>query len=180
CADCGTRLEGAKICPKCGLELPEETPTTVEEANAKKKSAPKSAPKSGNDSTWDSLEEIISVGGWLSLYLLIIAALVLILQVILNFIAGKTFLGILNTIGTVFTIYTIFTYGRIYSKKCKDKDWKFLMTDIFVIGKFRIPKMLAFGVLLAIFAQGWGGFLVYSTAFLIFFLSPEKGTHKWQ
>ena len=179
CAECGSRLEGAKICPKCGVEVPEETPTTVEEANAKKKSAPKSVPKSGNDSTWDSFEEIISVGGWLSWFLLIFAALLLIVQVILNFIGGKTFLGILYTISTVFTIYTIFTYGRIYSTKCKAKDWKFLMTDIFTIGKFRIPKMLAFGVLLFFFAQGWGGFLVYATAFLIYFLSPEKGTHKW-
>jgi len=180
CADCGTRLEGAKICPKCGLELPEDTPTTVEEADAKKKSTQKSAPKSGNDSTWDSLEEIISVGGWLSWFLLMFAVIALIWQIFTSFGNSNIFLGIWYILSALFTIYVIITYGRVYSNKCKAKDWKFLMTDIFTIGSYRIPKMLAFGVLLAIFTQGWGGFLVYTSAFLIFFLSPEKGTHKWK
>ena len=178
CGECGSRLEGAKICPKCGFEVPEETPTTAEEANISAKK--KSTPKSGDNSTWDSLEEIISIGGWLSWFLLMFAVLGLIIQIFFNFFNGNTFWGIWYILSAVFTIYVIITYGKIYSDKCKAKDWKFLMTDIVIIGKFRIPKMLAFGVLLFFLAQGWGGFLVYITAFLIYFLSPEKGTHKWQ
>ena len=180
CADCGTRLEGAKICPKCGLELSEDTPTTVEEADAKKKSTPKSAPKSGDDSTWESIEDVISIGGWLSWFFLMFAVIYLIWRVIANFGNRNIFAGIWYIASALFTIYVILTYGKIYSDKCKTKDWKFLMTDIFTLGSYRIPKMLAFGVLLAIFTQGWGGFLVYTSAFLIYFLSPEKGTHKWK
>ena len=180
CPECGTRLEKATICPKCGFEIP-EAPEPAKKASTSK--TKKSAPKSGDDSTWNSLEEIISVGGWLSWFLLMIAAIVMIVQVILYFIRGGgwyIFLGIWYIFSTLFLIYTIVTYGKIYSDKCKAKDWKFLMTDIITIGKFQIPKMLAYGVLLFIFSQGWGGFLVYVTAFLIYFLSPEKGTHKWQ
>jgi len=177
CQECGTRLEKAKICPKCGFEAP-EAPEPTEKAGTS--GSKKSTPKSGNDSTWNSLEEIISIGGWLSWFLLMLAALVLIVQVILYFIGGSVFWGIWYIFSALFLVYTIITYGKIYSEKCKAKDWKFLMTDIITIGKYRIPKMLAYGVLLFIFSQGWGGFLVYVTAFLIYFLSPEKGTHKWQ
>lgn len=178
CPECGTKLEGATVCPKCGFDLSAVPPKLVKMASTS--GSKTSKPKSGDNSTWDSLEEIISIGGWLSWFLLMFAVLGLIIQIFFNFFNGNTFWGIWYILSAVFTIYVIITYGKIYSDKCKAKDWKFLMTDIVIIGKFRIPKMLAFGVLLFFLAQGWGGFLVYVTAFLIYFLSPEKGTHKWQ
>ena len=172
CAECGSRLEGAKICPKCGVEVPEETPTSVEEASSSAKK--KVAQKSGDGSTWDSLEDIISIGGWLSWFLLMLAAIGMIIQIFTNFGKGYIFWGIWYTLSTLFTVYTIITYGKVYSDKCKAKDWEFLMTDMLIIGTLEIPKMLAFAVLLFIFTQFWGGFLVYASAFLIYFFYPKK------
>ena len=176
CADCGTRLEGAKICPKCGLELSEDTPTTAEEANKMqaKKSAKKSAPKTRDDSTWKSLENVIAFVGRFSWIILAIIAFFLIILAILNFIGDIIGGGIFKLVGVAIMAYLVWTYGRIYAQKSKEKDWSFLVNDVLVIGSFRIPKMLAYGLVVCIFSYGFGVILIVLPALLIMYMGPEE------
>lgn len=61
-----------------------------------------------------------------------------------------------------------------FSKTCADKDWNFLVNDVIKFGSLRVPKMLFFGILIAVFSNGWGaaGFLI--PAILIFVIQPVK------
>ena len=172
CSECGSRLEGAKICPKCGFEVPEETPTTAEEASkiAKKKSAPKSR----DDSTWKSLEDIISFVGKFSWIILAVIAFFMIIGAIFSFIGSGIPLGIYNLLSVAIMAYLVWTYGRIYAQKCKEKDWSFLVNDVLVIGSVQIPKMLAYGILICIFTYGTGIVLVVLPALLTMFMGPEE------
>lgn len=176
CADCGTRLEGAKICPKCGLELPEETPTTAEEANKMqaKKVAQKSTPKIRDDSTWKSLEDVISFIGRYSWIILAFIAVILIILAILSFIASGILEGIWNILSVAIMAYLVWTYGKVYSQKSKEKDWSFLLNDVLVIGSFRIPKMLAYGIVISFFTYGTAVILIVAPALLIMYMGPEE------
>ncbi len=180
CADCGTRLEGAKICPKCGLELSEETPTTAEEANKMqaKKVAQKSAPKTRDDSTWKSLEDIISFVGRFSWIILAIIAFFLVLGAILGIIGSKIGIAVFQLLSVAIMVYLVWTYGKIYAQKCKEKDWSFLVNDVLVIGSFRIPKMLAYGIVMCFFTYGTAIILIVAPALLIIFMGPEEFSWK--
>jgi len=172
CAECGSRLEGAKICPKCGVEVPEETPTTVEEAITVAKK--KSVPRTRDDSTWKSLEDIISFLGKFSWIILAIIAIGLIIAAIVSFIASGIFAGIWNLISVAIMAYLVWTYGKIYAQKCKEKDWSFLVNDVLVIGSFQMPKMLAYGIVISIFTYGTAIILIVAPALLIIFMGPEE------
>ena len=172
CAECGSRLEGAKICPKCGVEVPEETPTTVEEAITVAKK--KSVPRTRDDSTWKSLEDIISFLGKFSWIILAIIAIGLIIAAIVSFIASGFFAGIWNLISVAMMAYLVWTYGKIYAQKCKEKDWSFLVNDVLVIGSFQMPKMLAYGIVISIFTYGTAIILIVAPALLIIFMGPEE------
>lgn len=176
CGECGTRLEGAKICPKCGFEVPEETPTTAEEASKSvtKKSTKKSAPRSRDDNTWKSFEEIISFVGKFSWIILAIIAFILIIGAIFSFIADGIVLGIYNLISVAIMAYLVWTYGKIYAAKSKEKDWSFLVNDVLVIGSFQLPKMLAYGIVISIFTYGTAVILIVAPALLIIFIGPEE------
>ena len=184
CPECGQRLEGAKICPKCGFEIPEETPTTAEEASksvtkkATKKATKKSTPRSGDDSTWKSLENIISFVGKFSWIILAIIAIWLIIGAIINFLGDIIGWGIVQLVGVAIMAYLVWTYGKIYSQKCKEKDWSFLVNDVLVIGSFQMPKMLAYGIVVAFITYGTGVILIVLPALLIIFAGPEEFSWK--
>ncbi|QEE15835.1 zinc ribbon domain-containing protein [Promethearchaeum syntrophicum] len=172
CPECGQRLEGAKVCPKCGHDIPEETPTTVEEASkiAKKKATPRTR----DDSTWKSLEEFVSFLGKFSWIILAIISIFLIIGAIISFIGGGIFAGVWNLLSVVAMAYLVWTYGKIYAEKSKEKDWSFLVNDVFVIGSIQIPKMLAYGIIVAICTYSAGVVLIVLPALLIMFMGPEE------
>ena len=71
-------------------------------------------------------------------------------------------------------VYLVWTYGKIYAQKCKEKDWSFLVNDVLVIGSFRIPKMLAYGIIMCFFTYGTAIILIVAPALLIIFMGPEE------
>jgi len=176
CPECGQRLEGAKICPKCGFEIPEETPTTAEEASKSvtKKATKKSTPRSGDDSTWKSLEDVIAFVGRFSWIILAFIAVILIIIAILSFIGSGIIAGIWSLLSVAIMAYLVWTYGKVYSQKCKEKDWSFLVNDVLVIGSIQIPKMLAYGIVICIFTYGTGIILIVLPALLTMFMGPEE------
>jgi len=172
CPECGERLEGAKVCPKCGHDIPEETPTTVEEASTVAKK--KSIPRTRDDSTWKSLEDIISFVGKFSWIILAFIAFWLVFWAILSFIGSGIVTGVWNLLSVAIMAYLVWTYGKIYAQKCKEKDWSFLVNDVLVIGSIKIPKMLVYGILICIFTYGTGIILIVLPALLTMFMGPEE------
>ena len=171
CAECGSRLEGAKICPKCGAELV-EAPEPAKEVSTTKST--KSTPKTRDESTWKSLEDVISFLGKFSWIILAIIAIGLIIVAIFSFIADGIFAGIWNLLSVAVMAYLVWTYGKIYAQKSKEKDWSFLVNDVLVIGSFRIPKMLAYGIVISIFTYGTAIILIVAPSLLIIFMGPEE------
>ena len=176
CPECGTRLEGAKICPKCGYEMPDEPPKPTKKASTS--GSKKSTPRSGDDSTWKSLEGIISFVGKFSWIILAIIAVFLIIGAILNFLADIIGWGIIQLVGVAIMAYLVWTYGKIYAQKCKEKDWSFLVNDVMVLGSIQIPKMLLYGIVVAFITYGTGVVLIVLPALLIIFAGPEE--YSWK
>src|SRR5271157_3411335 len=70
-------------------------------------------------------------------------------------------------------ITVVYVYKPI-TAACKKRDWEFLFNDIYNFGKFRMPKMLFFGILLEVFSYGYAGVLVLVPAMLLIFVGPAK------
>lgn len=177
CPECGTQLDGATVCPKCGFDLVAAPPKPAKKASTSG-SKKKSTPRSGDDSTWKSLENIISFVGKFSWIILAIIAFFLILGAIINFLGDIIGWGIVQLVGVAIMAYLVWTYGKIYSKKCKEKDWSFLVNDVLVIGSFQMPKMLAYGIVVAFITYGTGVILIVLPALLIIFAGPEEFSWK--
>ncbi|MHA1721200.1 MAG: hypothetical protein ACTSWX_12835 [Promethearchaeota archaeon] len=174
CPECGTALNGAIICPKCGFDLGKAPAKPAKKANTG--GAKKSKPKTRDDSTWKSLEGIISFVGHFSWIILAIIAVFMIIGAILGFILGGSGIatGVYNLLSVAIMAYLVWTYGKIYSQKSNEKDWSFLVNDVLVLGSLRIPKMLAYGIVICIFTYGTGIILIVAPALLIIFLGPEE------
>lgn len=177
CPECGTQLDGATVCPKCGFDLVAAPPKPAKKASTSG-SKKKSTPRSGDDSTWKSLEDIISFVGKFSWIILAIIAIWLIIGAIINFLGDIIGWGIIQLVGVAIMAYLVWTYGKIYSQKCKEKDWSFLVNDVLVIGSFQMPKMLAYGIVVAFITYGTGVIFIVLPALLIIFAGPEEFSWK--
>ena len=179
CPECGTVLEGATVCPKCGFDLTAAPSKPAKKAKkASTSGSKKSAPRSGDNSTFKSLENIISFVGKFSWIILAIISIFLIIGAIVNFFEDIIGWGIVKLVGVAIMAYLIWTYGKIYAQKCKEKDWSFLVNDVMVLGSIRIPKMLLYGIVVALITYGMGVILIILPALLIIFAGPEEFSWK--
>ncbi len=179
CPECGTQLEGTTVCPKCGFDLAAAPPKPVKTAKkASTSGSKKSKPKTGDNSTWNSLEDIISFVGKFSWIILAIIAIFSIIGAILSFIGDALGMGIIQLVGVAIMAYLVWTYGKIYAQKCKEKDWSFLVNDVMVIGSIQIPKMLLYGIVVSFITYGMGVILIILPALLIIFAGPEE--YSWK
>ncbi|MHA1272378.1 MAG: hypothetical protein ACTSQP_05850 [Promethearchaeota archaeon] len=80
--------------------------------------------------------------------------------------------------GIILIILAIVIIKRRFSDKCAAKDWDYLLNDVLIIGKYRIPWMLIWGILAAVFGQWWAGFFILLPAILIIFWGPEE--YQWK
>ena len=187
CPECGTEMGGKPVCEKCGFD----TNITEDKKMSEK--------KSGSNSTWDSLEPIVTVvGKWAWLWGVIVGVLYFILGIWAIVVYRRAVAIWISIYGTTVP-YAGIGYGTAiwqfitalvsiaisilwvrpkFSKPCGDKDWETLLTDVVVLGNIQIPWMLIMGVVLAIFGYGWGGLVVLIIALLMIFLGPRK--YEWK
>lgn len=145
-------------------------------------SKPKKEPKKSS-SSWSSLETLVYNLGRFAWLITVLSGVILILLAIVNFIAFASvwvLLGfsmardIWNIIsGIIAILLGLFVIRPKFSNKCAEKDWDFLLNDVFLLGNFRFPKMLLWGILAEIFGYGWGGLAVLIPAFILLFLGPK-------
>ena len=65
-----------------------------------------------------------------------------------------------------------------FSEKCANQDWSFLLENwILLLGNFRFPWMLFWGIIMCIFGYGWGGIPILIPSILLLFAGPKK--YEW-
>lgn len=193
CPDCGHELGGQGVCEKCGFDT-----KTKNETN--KMSSKKS---SGSNSTWDTLEPIVSVvGKWAWLYGVVVGVIYIIISLAVTLrlaliasdawntcniyfpgLCGSKNFGFGTMVWQIITAavsigVSIMWVRPKFSVPCGEKDWETLLTNVVKLGNIQIPWMLIMGVLLEIFGYGWGGAVVLICALLIIFLGPRK--YEWK
>ena len=189
CPECGTKIPvGTNICEKCGIEL--QTKSTATKA---KKSARPKKPAGSND-IWNTLEPIIVdwVGRYAWLVLILIPLVMLVITLATTIPAILVALGLGNPAGStvanliwaiISTILEVllswFWVKPKFSDKCVERDWDGLLDDVLLLGEYRIPWMLAIGVLLEIFGYGWIGLVVLGPAIVIIFFGPRQ-PYNWK
>lgn len=130
-----------------------------------------SEPKqTSSNSSWDSLENIVSIVGKYAWILLVIQKFIQFLGVILSFSLGGLiwFLVSFAIVGAAVWFFLL-----PFAKRCGEKDWHGIKNNVFILGDLRIPKMLAISIGLVIFTNGWGGLLILIAVVLILFIEPE-------
>lgn len=183
CPNCGAVIDGGSICGQCGFDLSaqNEEPTTTN-IHGTEHTIPY---ENTNVNVWNTIEKyVVFIGKW-SWLGLIANILVYLVSGIIAIVGGialnNTFAGsggpliatgVWALIGAVLTGLILTFFVLPFSKKIGAKDYTFLVNDVVVLGKIRIPKMLLLGIILEFFSQGWGGLFVLIPALCICFLGP--------
>ncbi|RLI63706.1 MAG: hypothetical protein DRO88_09235 [Promethearchaeia archaeon] len=184
CPNCGAILEGKSICSQCGFDMESQA-----DANTKINTA--DAPgmisyENTNKNVWNTIEKYVVFTGKWSWLVLIGNILVYLIAGIIALIGGIALnrniggnignaaigSGIWMMIGAILSGLLIFFFVLPFSKKIAARDYNFLVNDVVVLGKLRLPKMLLLGIILEVFTQGWGGLFVLVPALCICFLGP--------
>jgi len=145
-------------------------------------------PQPNTNDTWSKIENIVSIMGKWSWVLILIEILVSLAGVAYAFslisMYGSLFWQYAGLyafeliwffIAIIIDLVIIVAYViRVFAKKCGEKDWNFLVNDVFVFGSVRIPKMVFWWIILAIFTNFYGSLLGLIPTILIIFLGPEK------
>lgn len=69
-------------------------------------------------------------------------------------------------------------YGIKFSNICKEFDWEATISEVIHFGDLRVPKMIFFGTIAAVFGSGFGGAGLIVPAVLILNLGPV--TMQWR
>ncbi|MHA1520378.1 MAG: hypothetical protein ACTSRK_09360 [Promethearchaeota archaeon] len=172
CPNCGTDLEGGKTCSKCGFEL-DKGQNSVDYKNT-------------NVNVWETIEKYVVLAGkyaWIFLLINMIAYIIAGISTIVVTVAtskatgisasfGLLWTGIWMILGAIISGALLYFFVLPFSKKIVAKDYAYLVNDVILFGKIRVPKMLLIGIILEIFSQGWGGLFVLIPAICICFLGP--------
>jgi len=79
--------------------------------------------------------------------------------------------------GIVAIIFALLIIKRRFSDKCAAKDWDYLFNDVLILGGYRIPWMLIWGIIVEILLW-YGGLAILIPAFLLIFMGPNP--YKWK
>ncbi|MGV9171812.1 MAG: hypothetical protein ACOC44_00410 [Promethearchaeia archaeon] len=181
----------------------QESEPKTKAKKAKKKSEPKTKDKKKETahSLWDNLKDyVITIGKWAWVICFINGLLYIIwgifglswigvleaeaasygeyseyilgAQAEISYLMGLYIWYIVAGIITI--IFSIFYVKRRFSNKCAEEDWDYLYNDVLLIGNFRIPWMLVFGILFEIFGQWWGGIPILFPAIVLLFFGPKE------
>ena len=94
-------------------------------------------------------------------------------------LAWNTFINTLNLIGGIITIIVAVVLVRPrFSKKWAEKDYDYLLDDVFEIGSVRIPKFLIIGIVIEILTNFWGGVVILIPLILLIFMGPKE--YNWK
>ncbi|MHA1792378.1 MAG: hypothetical protein ACTSVI_07015 [Promethearchaeota archaeon] len=152
---------------------------------AKKKSTKEETPEASP--AWEHLKPIvrpIGIYSWVISLIIGISWLIYALVILMPTMISLSYLGfpvggiiaqivwyIICTI--VIIIISIFYVARVFSKSVKAEEWQFLVDDVIKFGKFRLPKMLFFGIILEIFGY-YAGIPILIAGLIIIFAGPVK------
>jgi hypothetical protein len=89
------------------------------------------------------------------------------------------FTGIWNIIsGVIVILIGFFIIKPQFSKRCTERDWDGLLDWVIVLGTFRVPWMLIWGIILLIFDwYVWAGAIILIPAALLLFAGPKE--YQW-
>ena len=80
--------------------------------------------------------------------------------------------------GVIVILIGFFIIKPQFSKRCVEQDWNGLLDWVLVLGTFRIPWMLIWGIIILIFDwYFWGAVVVLLPAALLLFAGPRE--YKW-
>ena len=152
-------------------------------------------------SSWDSVEGIASLlGEWAWIILLVEGIIFLfwgiwglswvgagaavaqqagVAEYVAADLAYYTFIYTLDVIGGIVTIIVAVVFVRPrFSKKWAEKDYDYLLDDVFEIGNVRIPKFLVIGIVIEILTNFWGGLVILIPLLLLIFMGPKE--YNWK
>lgn len=183
CPSCGNSIDGVQFCQQCGFQVKgssSENPVGGSPTSTNiSPTSTTNAASNYNPSTWNTLEPLISLAGKLSWILIVINIIVSIVVAALN-LANLGNVGgfVWAIIGGLISLALAGIFVKPFAIMCGNKDWTGLLNDVWIFGRYRVPKMLVIGIALEIFTAGWGGLLVLIPAVLILILGPVK--HQWE
>jgi len=138
---------------------------------------------------WDVIEpNIVTVGKWAWIWPLIYAGIYIFLTIWPFYVwvtayglSGSDWWGpyflwfVYDVIYIIIAIIFTFVYVKPYfSNKCANKEWQWLVDDVFYFGSTRVPKMLVIGIILEILGRGYGGVTIIGPAIAIILWAPVK------
>lgn len=175
-------------------EEPSQPDASPEQETSDNETKPEAKPKPEKQvasDKWDSLREVVKIIGTWAWLIGLISGIVYLFWGIFGIVgAGITgvFGGSISITrsasivwdiirGSICIIISLAIVLPRFSMKCKNEDWDYLLNDVWVLGSFRFPLMLLWGILLAIFGYGWGGAGVLVPAFMLLFAGPKP--YEW-
>ncbi len=166
CPECGADWSGIKICEKCGYEIPQGV-----ESQEKKILTPTGE----GHPNWPDIETFVSeLGKWAWLIAIFVGILYFLLGITSSIIFWITPTDIWYIIGGLIVIILgIIIVKPKFSDKCASRDWDFLLNHVLILGNFRIPWMLIWGIIIEVFGNWWGGLPIIIPALLLILMGPK-------
>ncbi|WP_457557975.1 hypothetical protein [Candidatus Harpocratesius sp.] len=184
CPNCGAQMNGNTVCSQCGFDFKAELDKSQKTRTSNE---PGTIPyENTNVNVWNTIEKYMVFMGkwsWIVLIANILAYLIYgIISIVGGFALNRTWgtniggaaiaSGIWMIIGAILTGILLYLIVIPFSRKIGAKNYTFLVNDVIILGKLRIPKMLLWGIVIEIFSQGWGGLFILVPALCICFLGP--------
>lgn len=156
CPECGDPVPDAVKCKKCGYD-----------GSTSKIGSPFTTEKRLN--RWTKVKAPIK---WIGTYAWLITSIIAFGFFIFGFIRIFTRNSLWSFIfwGIAFGLSIYFL--KPYSEKYKEEQWYYLVNDVWVLGKLRIPKLLILSISIDILLLGFGGLFVVIPIILVIFLGP--------
>ncbi|UYP44315.1 hypothetical protein NEF87_000600 [Candidatus Lokiarchaeum ossiferum] len=176
CPECGRPLGINDVCENCGhnINLQVETQENLSSPAEKKEneSITNQTHINPHRHLWNPIEKVVVIlgtYGWIfsaaiSLLFLILSFIGVIASFSANFLIDLLFSG--------FALFLSVQYGKKFAERVKARDWYYIVNNVWIIGSFRIPKMLVIGLILVPLLNWWGGWIILLPVIAITFIGP--------